>query len=242
MRQHGHRDLQITNPRRQGDLRYIDCGEIVGPPSVADRTWANSGHALNRNTSVMTPGGRQQFRVLLIDDNRDAADILARLLRNAGNRVQTAYSGFEALEGAGEFLPDCIISDIRMPGLDGYEVARRFRSDRRFEQTPLIALTANTDEARVNAAGFNHHLVKPVTSSALVALIVDLESMSQRLKMIEGASQEQAEVLEEVKDLMQEVRDDVQDLKAELKEEVQELKQELQEVKEEVKELKQAEE
>jgi len=191
----------------------------------------------------MTPtGGRQQFRVLLIDDNRDAADTLALLLRNAGNRVQTAYSGFEGLEAATEFLPDCIISDIRMPGLDGYEVARRFRSDRRFEQTPLIALTANTDEARVKDAGFNHHLVKPAASATLVALIVELEALSKRLKTVEGTSQEQVEVLEEVKELMQEVKEDVKELKTELKEEVQVLKQELQEVKDEVKEIKQEKE
>jgi two-component system, OmpR family, response regulator len=190
---------------------------------------------------MMTPGGRQ-FRVLVIDDNRDAADTLAQLLRRRGNRVQTAYSGLEALEAAGEFLPECIISDIGMPGLDGYEVARRFRSDQRFKQTPLIALTAYSDADQVRAAGFNHHLVKPVASDALVGLIVELEAMSQRLKTVEGTSQEQAQILEEVKEQMHEVKEDVKDLKADLKVEVQELKQELREVKEEVKEIKQADE
>jgi CheY-like chemotaxis protein len=187
---------------------------------------------------MMTTGGRQQFRVLLIDDNHDAADTLAQLLRRRGNTVQTAYSGIEGLQAAEEFVPDCIISDIGMPGLDGYEVARRFRSDRRFDQTPLIALTAYTDTERAKASGFNRHLVKPVTSAAIVELILDFEAMSHGLTTVEGTSHEQVQTLGEVKQLMQEVKEDVKEIKSELKEEVQELKVELRELKEEVKELR----
>jgi CheY-like chemotaxis protein len=214
----------------------------VAHDSLVALTPADRAHALTNQTSPLDTYGRQPFRVLVVDDNHDAADMLARLLRTRGNNVQTAYSGADALQAAEHFLPDCIITDIAMPGLDGYEVARRIRADQRFKKTPLIALTAYSDTEKTSAAGFDHHLVKPVTSTALAALIVELAEMSQRLKDTQETSQEQANALAEVKELIHEVEDEVRELKTELKEEVQELKQELQEVKDEVKELKQAEE
>lgn len=180
----------------------------------------------------------EPLRVLVIDDNRDAADILALLLRKRGNQVQTVYRSIDALPAAEAFRPHCIISDIGMPGLDGYEVARRFRSDQRFQKTRLIALTAYADADKAMASGFDFHLLKPVNVSAVSALINDVGALWKRVVEMEDAIEEQTKVLGDVKDLMHEVKDDVKEIKAELKEEIQELKQELREVQAEVKEIK----
>lgn len=104
----------------------------------------------------------QPSRVLVIDDNRDAADMLALLLRKRRIQIETVYRSIDAFSAAETFRPDCIISDIGLPGLDVYEVARRFRSDQRFLTTPLIALTVYTDADKAIASGFDFHLVKPV--------------------------------------------------------------------------------
>lgn len=115
------------------------------------------------------------FRILIVDDNRGGADILAKLLRIRGHEVHAVYSGSDAIEAAEHFRPDCIVSDIGMPEVDGYEVARRLRSHESFKRTPLVALTAYSDAAKAKTAGFDHHLVKPVNSGVIARLIKDIE-------------------------------------------------------------------
>jgi CheY-like chemotaxis protein len=176
------------------------------------------------------------FRVLVVDDNDDAARVLALLLRKGGHDVQTARNGAEALRLAAEFHPDCIVSDIGMPGVDGYELARRIRSDPQLEDTPLIALTAYEDADRILEAGFNYHLVKPAKLTAIVPLIAEVQALRARLKQVELTTETQSAALGTVKELVHEVKDEVTELKAQLKEEVAELKSDL---KEEVEELKQ---
>ena len=178
------------------------------------------------------------LRVLVVDDNRDAVQVLALLLRKHGHEVQIAYSGSEALLSAEIFQPDCIISDIGMPGLDGYEVARQLRANQRFRHTPLIALSAYSEAERARSAGFDHHLVKPANSADVVAIVEEFGGLRRRMEQMEDVAEEQTKVLGEVKDLLHEVKDEVRVLNTDLKEEVQELKQELQEVKEEVQEIK----
>src|SRR5205814_3084476 len=80
-------------------------------------------------------------RVLVVDDNADAADSLAEYLATAGHEVRTAYAGQEALEAARAYRPEAVLLDIGLPGMDGYEVARRLRQEPGLERALLVALT-----------------------------------------------------------------------------------------------------
>jgi len=127
------------------------------------------------------PDGSTQ-RVLVVDDNRDAADSLAMLLKFSGHDVRVAYDGAEALDIAREFQPTTALLDIGMPGMDGYSVARRIREDPRFGGVALIALTGfgqEQDRLRSLSAGFDHHLTKPADLNVLERLFAKLESTAQ---------------------------------------------------------------
>ena len=114
-------------------------------------------------------------RVLVVDDNVDAAESLAVVLRDSGYDVATAHDGAEALAKAGENAFDFIFLDIALPyGLDGYEVARRMRGDQGLRDVTLIALTGfgqEEDRRRAVDAGFDHHLVKPVDPEVVRELL-----------------------------------------------------------------------
>jgi CheY-like chemotaxis protein len=104
-------------------------------------------------------------RVLVVDDNEDAANTLAMILKMEDHEVDTAYSGAQALEHIGEFRPDVVLLDIGLPGLDGYGVAEKIREKYGKLGIQLIAITGYGQEAdriRTREAGFVHHLVKPV--------------------------------------------------------------------------------
>jgi len=114
---------------------------------------------------------------LVVDDTRDSAYILSRLLEVLGNRVSTANSGLQALEVARAEQPDVVISDIAMAEMDGYELAGRLRQEPSLQHTVLVALTGYgtaADRERTRAAGFVHHLVKPVSMESLVQLFATL--------------------------------------------------------------------
>jgi len=109
-------------------------------------------------------------RILIVDDNTDAADTLAELLQMQGHQTCAAYSGREALERVLSFEPDVALLDIGLPQMDGYELAERLRSLPRLQGIRLIALTGygqTEDRQRGQAAGFDDHLVKPVELRAL---------------------------------------------------------------------------
>ena len=113
-------------------------------------------------------------RVLLVDDNVDAAESLAMLLRLWGHEVAVAHDGPDALRAAEAQRPEFALLDIGLPGMDGYELARRLRPQPGFGQTILVALTGwgqEEDRRRSKEAGFDHHLVKPVELSALQELL-----------------------------------------------------------------------
>ena len=110
-----------------------------------------------------------------MDDNRDAADSLALLLRLSRHEVWTAYDGGAALSLAAEHAPEVVLLDIGLPGMDGYEVARRLRELPQTRESLLVALTGYgqaEDRERSNAAGFDDHLVKPVDIDGLYPRIV----------------------------------------------------------------------
>ena len=109
-------------------------------------------------------------RILVVDDNEDAANTLAMILKLDGHEVETAFSGLEALERAAGFAPEVMLLDIGLPGLDGFEVAARIRAQARFRGLRLIAITGygqQGDRARTREAGFAGHLVKPVDFTEL---------------------------------------------------------------------------
>jgi PAS domain S-box-containing protein len=113
-------------------------------------------------------------RILVVDDNRDSADSLAMLLRLAGHEVRTVHDGRRVPAVVEDERPDLVLLDIGLPGLDGYSVARQLRSKAEFASTMLVALTGygtEEDRRQSQAAGFDHHLVKPVAFDALERLL-----------------------------------------------------------------------
>jgi len=113
-------------------------------------------------------------RILIVDDSRDGGESLATLLRVLGAEVALAHSGRHALDCVDTFKPDVVLLDIGMPGMDGYEVARRIRANPANRHISLIALTGwgqDEDRRRSVAAGFDHHLVKPADIEQLRQLL-----------------------------------------------------------------------
>jgi CheY-like chemotaxis protein len=121
-------------------------------------------------------------RILIVDDARDSAYILSKLLGKMGQQVEVQQDALSALESARAAPPDVVISDIAMPNVDGYELARRLRQEPALEGTVLIALTGygqDSDRQAAKDAGFDHHLVKPVGLEALEEILASLPAPSQ---------------------------------------------------------------
>jgi PAS domain S-box-containing protein len=114
------------------------------------------------------------LKILLVDDNRDAADTCAMLLEASGHHVQTAYTGRQALELARAFRPHAVLLDIGLPDMDGYSVARQIRATPWGRDTVLVAVTGwGQEQARQDAveAGFDQHLVKPISAETVETLL-----------------------------------------------------------------------
>ena len=123
------------------------------------------------------PGAQGTARVLLVEDNPDAAESLTMLLELLGHRVRAAHDGIAALDAARANVPDVMLVDIGLPGMDGYEVARRVRRDPQLKEVVLVALTGygrEEDKQQAMAAGFDYHLVKPVAPDAIHGLVARL--------------------------------------------------------------------
>lgn len=117
-------------------------------------------------------------RVLVVDDNVDAAEMMAALLEAHGHSVRVAHDAHAAIEAARQFAPDAAVLDIGLPGTDGYELARRLRADTRTAGTRLVALTGwgqDGDRSRAADAGFDAHLTKPADPEAILAAIASTE-------------------------------------------------------------------
>ena len=120
------------------------------------------------------PNSGPTCRVLVADDNQDSADGLGTLLELKGYEVETAHDGLEAVDAAAAFQPDVALLDIGMPGLNGYEAARRIREQPWGEAMVLIAVTGwgqDDDKQRAKEAGFDHHLTKPIDTADLEKLL-----------------------------------------------------------------------
>ncbi len=133
-----------------------------------------------QRASTAVSGTRAQSkarRILVVDDNEDAANTLAMILKLEGHDVDTAYSGAEAFERIEKFRPEIVLLDIGLPGLDGYQVAERVRMQPALRDVHLVAMTGYGQEAdrqRTREAGFAAHLVKPVDFDDLSHALAEL--------------------------------------------------------------------
>jgi signal transduction histidine kinase/ActR/RegA family two-component response regulator len=168
---HGGRVAAYSRGPGQGSTFTVSLPQVAGPalPAPADPQ-AGSEAAEHRSTA----------RVLVVDDNRDAAETLVAVLEFMGAQGRSAHEATEALRLVQEFEPHLVIMDIGLPGMDGYEAARRLR------QLPgmgarLVALTgygSAQDRQRALDAGFDEHLVKPVAAEAIQALLKALPHLA----------------------------------------------------------------
>jgi CheY-like chemotaxis protein len=121
----------------------------------------------------MNPESPDPRRVLVVDDNLDSADTMAELVRIWGYEVRTAHDGPAALECARSFRPNVVLLDVGLPGMDGYELARRLRAEGLAGEL-LVSVTGygqDEDRRKAQEAGFDHHLTKPVNPETLQRLV-----------------------------------------------------------------------
>jgi signal transduction histidine kinase/DNA-binding response OmpR family regulator len=148
---------------------------VVALPAAVVRQPAGAGPAAAPNGARRDAGSGH--RILVVDDNEDAAELLASALEIMGYTARVANDGPEALKLAAEFDPDLALLDIGLPVMDGYELARRLHDDPGLRRVPLIAVTGYgqpSDRQRSEAAGFDAHLVKPVDIERVASLIRQL--------------------------------------------------------------------
>jgi CheY-like chemotaxis protein len=141
----------------QGSTFIVRLPRMLNSPSVVSE----------RRQPRMLP---TSLRVLVVDDNQDARDMLRTFLELAGHEVHDAVSGPDAVERAARVLPDLALVDIGLPGFDGLEVASRLRESPNTRGTVLVAMTGYgqpEDKRRTSEVGFDAHIVKPVTSEHL---------------------------------------------------------------------------
>ncbi len=128
--------------------------------------------AKSDSKSVSLPPG---LKVLIVDDNADQVTMLTSVLQHSGHNVQSAHTGPDGVKAALQWRPDLVLLDIGLPGLDGYEVAKRLRSDPDMKATQLVALTGyarENDISLAREAGFDAHLAKPLDFGELEKLIL----------------------------------------------------------------------
>ena len=160
---HGGTVTAASPGRGKGSLFTLSLPRIADPATAAEPP--------ETSTAVARPGGR---RVVVVDDNRDAADSLADLLQLWGHEPQIAHDGNSGIDLILRERPDVAFLDIGLPGLDGYELARRLRREASLEGILLIALTGygqDADRHRALEAGFDHHHTKPVNPETLRKLL-----------------------------------------------------------------------
>lgn len=127
-------------------------------------------------TPITLPQG--SLRILVVDDGKNAADILAMFFEMEGHIVQVAYDGVAAVDIAESFLPQLIVMDIGMPQMDGLEASRRIRRQAQGKEIIIIALSGldqDDDKRSCAEAGINHHMAKPVRPDDLRSVIRDFQ-------------------------------------------------------------------
>ena len=178
-RSQGGLGVGLTLARRLADLHggSLDAhsdGVDRGSEFVLTLPTVDRGAVAEVVAPPVAPTLHAECKILVVDDNRDAAESIATFFRMQGQTVQTVPDGLRALAAAADFVPDVVVLDIGLPLLDGYEVARRLRQLPSTRSALLLALTGygqSQDRARAEAAGFDRHFVKPADPLALLAAI-----------------------------------------------------------------------
>lgn len=140
---------------------------------IADNTMAET----NLSSAPTPQADKRGFKILVVDDNHDAAMSLAMMLSIMGHDTATAHDGESAVSTAETFLPEVVLLDIGLPKLNGYEVAQRIREHAWGREMFLIAVTGwgqEEDRQRSAEVGLNMHMVKPVEATALEKMLADL--------------------------------------------------------------------
>jgi CheY-like chemotaxis protein len=152
--------VQKNKPNPQKTLEHIPVAEI----------------SLMRGTEATDPqAAGERRRILVVEDNRDAADSLRLLLELMGHEVRVAHSGPEGVKAAQEWRPAIVLCDIGLPGMDGFAVAEELRRHPGLASTRLIAVTGygqEDDRRHSRESGFDHHLVKPVDPEELQRVLL----------------------------------------------------------------------
>ncbi|HJV61137.1 MAG TPA: response regulator, partial [Albitalea sp.] len=165
-------------PRKGSEFRVvIPCVSVVQGGSAAPEG----------EPAVPAVNGR---RILIVDDNQDAAESIAQYLQLEGHEVKTVSDGMQALACVPVFAPQIVVLDIGLPVLSGYEVARRMRALPQTRDVLLIALTGygqKEDQLRAAEAGFDRHFVKPTDPGVLVELIAEWSAKTGTAPRAEGA-------------------------------------------------------
>lgn len=160
------------------------CEFVVRLPATSVQSISNEGPAQNRDEHAVSPNPTlHRRRILVVDDNVDAAESLSLLLSLEGHVVRVAYDGPAVLKAADAFQPEVVLLDIGLPRMDGYEVARRLRERPEMEKVLLVALTGygqDADRRRSQQAGFHAHLVKPADLGALRTLLAHYDELVVR--------------------------------------------------------------
>jgi signal transduction histidine kinase len=158
-----------------GTVSAHSRGSGDGSEVVVTLPLATADGAIGAKSYVAPADALPEQDILIVDDNHEAADSLAALLRSMGARTSVAYNAEQAIALAADAQPAVGILDIGMPGMDGCDLARHLRKDPAHARMLLIALTGwgqPDDRLRVSAAGFDHHLLKPVDTGEMLALLL----------------------------------------------------------------------
>lgn len=160
-----------------GTVTATSAGVGLGSEFVVRLPALAQTHPAHPTSEDASHNGRARRRVLVVDDNADAAESLTALLSLNGHDARMAHDGHEALQQAEQFHPDVVFLDIGMPTLDGHETAKIIRQQPWGKQMVLVALTGwgqSEDRRRSKDAGFNHHMVKPADPAAVEKLLASL--------------------------------------------------------------------
>ncbi|MBX9679334.1 MAG: response regulator [Gemmataceae bacterium] len=158
-----------------GEVRAESDGPGQGAAFIVRLPLKHEVPAIGQTSGNSQEKAAEPLRILIVEDNRDAAESMRMLLEVIGHRVQTASDGLEGVEMARHWRPDVVLCDIGLPGLDGYGVADALRHDPATARARLIAVTGyghDEDRERTKEAGFDYHLTKPVDARVLESLLV----------------------------------------------------------------------